>query len=245
RARRPDRRGCRWASRVERAELRRRSKSFSLSLSPRLQPERPGSPPAEKQKVSAVLRPPVNCRSASDCRGLVAPGLRRRRGCQGGAAAPKVAASRQARGRECDLESASCSRLLRDRAGRMTEEGERTALRAGLDFIVPVWGAEYTRCFVDLCLPSFLAPGNIPAMPLAERHVFRIYTTTADRATIEASPAFRLLARHIRVEFHRVRVRDPLRNVNRFSVQSDCYRRAIREADAADRAMVFVTPDML
>ena len=47
----------------------------------------------------------------------------------------------------------------------MAENGERTALRAGLHFIVPVWGVDYTRCFTELCLPTLLAPGNIPALP--------------------------------------------------------------------------------
>lgn len=122
---------------------------------------------------------------------------------------------------------------------------ERTALTAGWHFIVPVWGAEYTRCFVELCLPTFLAPGNIPSLPLRERHAFQIHTTPEDRAVIEASPAYRLLTRYMPVSFHRVRVPDPTKNANRFSVQSDCYRRAIRAADAADRAMIFMTPDMI
>jgi hypothetical protein len=122
---------------------------------------------------------------------------------------------------------------------------ERTALQAGFHFVVPVWGAEYTRCFVDLCLPTFLAAGNIPALPLLERHVFQIHTTLADCAIIEASASYRLLKQYMRVEFNRIRVPNPARNANRFSVQSDCYRRAIRKADAADQAMIFVTPDMI
>ena len=122
---------------------------------------------------------------------------------------------------------------------------ERTALQAGFHFIVPVWGEEYTRCFVDLCLPTFLSPGNIPSLPLLDRHVFQIHTTLADWALIEASASYRLLKQYMRVEFNRIRVPDPVRNVNRFSVQSDCYRRAIWKADAADQAMIFVTPDMI
>jgi hypothetical protein len=122
---------------------------------------------------------------------------------------------------------------------------ERTALQAGIDFIVPVWGSEYTRCFTEICLPTFLAPGNIPALPYPDRHVFQIYTTPRDRAAIEASPAYHQLVRHMRVNFHRVRVAEPTRSLYPLSVQSDCYRRAIRAADAADRAMFFMTPDMI
>lgn len=121
----------------------------------------------------------------------------------------------------------------------------RTAMQAGIDFIVPVWGGEYTRYFTEICLPTFLAPGNIPALPCADRHVFQIYTTLKDRAAIEASLAYRQLVRHVRVAFHRVRVVEPTRHVDPLSIQSDCYRRAIRAADAADRAMFFMTPDMI
>jgi hypothetical protein len=122
---------------------------------------------------------------------------------------------------------------------------EQTALQAGIDFIVPVWGNEYTRFFAEICLPTFLAPGNIPALPLADRHAFHIYTTPDDRAAIEVSPAYHHLARHMQVNFHRVRVLDPTRHANPLAVQSDCYRRAIRAGDAADRAMFFMTPDMI
>ncbi len=126
----------------------------------------------------------------------------------------------------------------------MTDSGERTALRAGLHFIVPVWGVEYTRCFTELCLPTLLAPGNIPALPFADRHVFQIYTTASDREAIEASPSYRRLVRHMPVAFHQVRVH-PQNSDNPYSIQSDCFRLAIRAADAADQAMVFLTPDMI
>jgi len=119
---------------------------------------------------------------------------------------------------------------------------ERTALDAGFHIIVPVWGREYTQIFIELMLPTLLAPGNIPALPHPERHVFQIYTTPADRAVIEASPIHARLKQHIRVAFHRVRSH-PEKGGNAYAIQSDCYRRAIREADAADQAMVFLTPD--
>jgi hypothetical protein len=120
----------------------------------------------------------------------------------------------------------------------------KTALQAGLHFIVPVWGEAYTRLFAEVCLPTLLSPGNIPGLPHRERHVFTIYTSPADRAIVEASPAFRLLEKSIKVEFHPIRARvgqisDP------YDVQSDCFRRAIRRADAADCAMVFLTPDLI
>jgi hypothetical protein len=128
--------------------------------------------------------------------------------------------------------------------GRTNMTDGKTALEAGLHFIVPVWGEAYTRLFADVCLPTLVSPGNIPALPHPERHVFTIYTTPEDRFIVEASPAFRRLAQVIKVEFHPIRARvgrisDP------YDVQSDCFRRAIRRADAAGCAMVFLTPDLI
>jgi hypothetical protein len=89
-----------------------------------------------------------------------------------------------------------------------------------------------------------MAPGNIPSLPHPERHVLAIYTTPADRRLIEASPVFGPLSAAIKVEFHSVRARVGA-IFNSYDVQSDCFRRAIRRADAADQAMVFLTPDLI
>ena len=35
---------------------------------------------------------------------------------------------------------------------------------SNIQILLPVWGTRYTRDFLDLCLPSLLAPGNIPAL---------------------------------------------------------------------------------
>src|SRR5690349_9965179 len=84
---------------------------------------------------------------------------------------------------------------------------ERTALDAGFQLIVPVWGEEYARFFAEVSLPTLMAPGNIPALPHPERHVLAIYTTPDDRHLIEAAPVFGAIAGAIRVEFHPVRAR--------------------------------------
>ena len=120
----------------------------------------------------------------------------------------------------------------------------RTALDAGFQLIVPVWGENYTRLFAEVSLPTLMAPGNIPALPHPERHVLTIYTTPDDRRLIEAAPVFGPLSAAIRVEFHPVRARVGA-IFNSYDVQSDCFRRAIRLAHTADRAMVFLTPDLI
>lgn len=52
--------------------------------------------------------------------------------------------------------------------------------------VIVVWGTWHSHLFAQYCLPSLLAPGNLPA--LAARHILtlRILTTEADVAKLEA-----------------------------------------------------------
>jgi hypothetical protein len=47
-------------------------------------------------------------------------------------------------------------------------------------FMVPFWGQRYRDYFVDRCLPSLLAPGNLPLLRAADGHRILIATTRAD-----------------------------------------------------------------
>jgi len=53
-----------------------------------------------------------------------------------------------------------------------------------------VWGQRFVDKFMDYCLPSLLAPGNIPALARKRKVVHSIVTTEADRDRIVAHPAF-------------------------------------------------------
>ena len=102
----------------------------------------------------------------------------------------------------------------------------------------------YTKSFVEITLPSLLAPGNIPALQDVSGTVYNIFTTEEDRQTIEASAAYRRLVRFMSVVFHSVRaIRDRIEN--QYTVQSDCYRRGIRLADTVNAAMLFINADIV
>ena len=49
--------------------------------------------------------------------------------------------------------------------------------------------------------PSILAPGNLPELARRHRLTYRLCTTTADRARLEAMPSFAAIADLVRVEF--------------------------------------------
>lgn len=65
-------------------------------------------------------------------------------------------------------------------------------------FGVVCWGEEFRNYFLDYCLPSLLAPVNIPALENKDDHnQFLICTTRADWEAMQSHPIFTLLKREI------------------------------------------------
>src|SRR3981189_1181676 len=60
--------------------------------------------------------------------------------------------------------------------------------------LLPVWGAAFIRRFLDLCLPTLLAPGNIPALAQTLPTRFVLLTRSSDLSVITEHPTWRHLA---------------------------------------------------
>lgn len=74
-------------------------------------------------------------------------------------------------------------------------------MRRKAKFLTAVWGEDYIRRFASLSLPSFLAPGNLPALAgLTDLEVV-IMTRSGDVAYFEGHPSFRLLRQVCAVRF--------------------------------------------
>jgi len=118
-------------------------------------------------------------------------------------------------------------------------------------FIMPVWGENYTRLFHDVCLPSLLAPGNIPTVSGSHRCIFHIYTNTKGRWLLhKKSPAYERLAEQMRVVFHAI-PDQPHKNpglarvqADHFRLQSNCYRDAL-EYGSGDSVFIFLCADLV
>lgn len=108
-------------------------------------------------------------------------------------------------------------------------------------FLTPVWGESYVRLYLDVVIPAQLSPKNLPAFGAAPGTQYVIYTTDEDRQTIESSPIFKKLNSVVAVKFDSV---DLGVNVTHDRM-SDCFRRGIIDANAADVAVVFLTPDIV
>src|SRR5262245_25223165 len=64
-------------------------------------------------------------------------------------------------------------------------------------FMLVVWGERYRRYFSDYCLPSLLAPNNIPCIANKRDSKFAIATTPEDWAELTKLDVFKLLKSHI------------------------------------------------
>lgn len=64
-------------------------------------------------------------------------------------------------------------------------------------FIVVYWGERFRNYFLNFCLPTMLAPGNIPALLNREKNKFLICTTTEDWRLTQQSPIFELLKSYV------------------------------------------------
>jgi hypothetical protein len=108
-------------------------------------------------------------------------------------------------------------------------------------FSTVVWGPWHTGIFLDVNLPSLLAPENLAAFAARHRVTYRIFTSQHDIARITASPAYRR-AREI-VPFELIpcaveQVENPI------AAHHQLWRRSIVEARNAGAMILFVPPDV-
>lgn len=116
-------------------------------------------------------------------------------------------------------------------------------------FFVAVWGEKYIRSFLDCCLPSQFADGNLPA--LADRDVtYLIYTKPSDVAMIEQAAAVQALRRHAKVEIRTFRDEELERDgymlhgyVGNLVRMTWCTQHAFRSRRGTDTAFFFLNPD--
>lgn len=62
---------------------------------------------------------------------------------------------------------------------------------------VVFWGIEFRNDFLDFCLSSLLAPGNIPAIRQKAESRFLFCTTQSDWEAVQSHPTFQLLTQYL------------------------------------------------
>ncbi|HEY8277417.1 MAG TPA: hypothetical protein VIG52_10565, partial [Methyloceanibacter sp.] len=74
------------------------------------------------------------------------------------------------------------------------EPGERRAPPKAINVILPVWGYPFVRQFLEVGLPTLLAPGNLPTLAKALPCTFTLMTSEEDAEFVREHPAFHRLS---------------------------------------------------
>jgi hypothetical protein len=131
---------------------------------------------------------------------------------------------------------------IEQRATKIESSADRAAIdRAAMHLIMPVWGVSHVTTFLDLVLPLYLTPGNIPAAA-GEREVrLRIYTRECDTELFMRSATFIRARESSVIDF--VYMDDKIEVPH--TTMSWCHRDALRFAAEHDAVTVLLTADTI
>jgi hypothetical protein len=121
------------------------------------------------------------------------------------------------------------------------ELGTLCATRAAMHLIVPVWGVSHVTTFLDVVLPLYLTPENIPAVA-GEREVrLRIYTRGCDTGLFVDSATFQRARDRAEIDF--VYMDDKIEIPH--MTMSWCHKDALRFAADCDAMTILLTADSI
>lgn len=116
---------------------------------------------------------------------------------------------------------------------------------ATVTFLLPVWGYQFTRRFLEFCLPTLLSPNNIPAIARDLPCRFVLLSSENDEQAIVSHPAWQRLAQLCAVEI--LPVDDLITDGNHTATITLAFERALRRAGPAmrDTCFIFLMSDYL
>ena len=132
-------------------------------------------------------------------------------------------------------------------AGEFTKDAktaERGAIRQ-IRCLLPVWGYAHIKRLLEVSLPSWLAPGNLPAVAQLAPTEFVFLTSREDELYLRAHPAFRLLSEVCTTRVHFI---DHLITGNNYSTTITlAYTEAVRGAgeDLVETCFLFLVSDYI
>jgi hypothetical protein len=111
--------------------------------------------------------------------------------------------------------------------------------------LLPVWGYDFVHRFINVSLPTLLAPGNLPALAATLPTQFVFLTSRIDKALIRQTPGYRRLSEICEVQFCLI---DDLITDNNYSTTITlAYARAVRESGKSmlDTCFFFLVSDYI
>jgi hypothetical protein len=127
-------------------------------------------------------------------------------------------------------------------------DGEGAAERAPvkqISCLLPVWGYAYVKKMLEVALPTWLAPGNLPAIAQMLPTEFVFLTSREDEIYIRSHPAFKRLSEVCTTKVHFV---DHLITGNNYSTTITlAYTEVVRSAgdDMLDTCFLFLVSDYI
>ena len=114
-----------------------------------------------------------------------------------------------------------------------------------ITLLMPVWGYQFIGRFLEFCLPTLLAPNNIPAIARELPCRFVLLSSVADEPIIRSHPAWRKLERHCVCEIRSID--DLITQGNHTATITLAFERALRQSGDAmrDTCFIFLMSDYL
>jgi hypothetical protein len=111
--------------------------------------------------------------------------------------------------------------------------------------LMPVWGHRYVNQFAEFCLPTLLAPHNIPSVAELIPCQFVLMSSAEDASAISTRPAWRELGRFCETEIRLID--DLIADGNHSATITLSFARAIRETGRTmlDTCFILLTSDYL
>jgi hypothetical protein len=113
-------------------------------------------------------------------------------------------------------------------------------------FITVVWGREYTRVFLDICLPNQLTKGNLYAFQGGPEAEYKVYTTSEDAERIRENKLFQEVESIMPTRIIEI---DKAQGGSDYSGDISLMNRvhimAIKEGIKKDATFVFIPPDQI
>ncbi|HWX84814.1 MAG TPA: hypothetical protein VNZ48_14555 [Xanthobacteraceae bacterium] len=114
-----------------------------------------------------------------------------------------------------------------------------------ITLLMPVWGYQFVGRFLEFCLPTLLAPHNIPAIARAKPCRFVLLSSVADEPIVRSHPAWQKLERHCACEIQSID--DLITQGNHTATITLAFERALRQSGEAmcDTCFIFLMSDYL
>jgi SAM-dependent methyltransferase len=114
-----------------------------------------------------------------------------------------------------------------------------------ITLLMPVWGYQFIGRFLEFCLPTLLAPNNIPAIARELPCRFVLLSSEVDESIIRSHPAWQKLERHCACEIQPID--DLITQGNHTATITLAFERALRQSGEAmrDTCFIFLMSDYL